>query len=244
MPDYRAPAEKYAQVYLQTMRFLDGLGPAWLPLYPTALSRSGNVVTITYHVPFGTMLFDPMTGPHQSGRWSAFWANGKGFEAYQLLGNVTSASGTPIVIGLDAPHGLSNGATVAVSGVDNSTTGSPVGGNTNANGVFTVTVVDSTHLQLNGTTSNGTFAAPGNACVPIGITSAVVQGNKVLLTLATTPTGTIDIGYADQSDAAYNVQAATAQFSGRFGCLRDSDPYRGPTGLANYNWAVAGVWSV
>lgn len=52
---------------------------AWSPLWITGESRSGNVVTLTVHVPQGPLLFDTgHTQPHQSGTYSS-WAPCYGF---------------------------------------------------------------------------------------------------------------------------------------------------------------------
>lgn len=66
--------------------------------------------------------------------------------------NATNAS--PIQITTSAAHGLVNGVQVYVSGV---------GGNTAANGYFDVTVVDSTHFTLVGSTGNGAYTGGGTA---------------------------------------------------------------------------------
>ncbi|MBM3969998.1 MAG: hypothetical protein FJ302_09060, partial [Planctomycetes bacterium] len=68
----------------------------------------------------------------------------------QLSGVVSAASNaTPIVITSNA-HGLINGNQVTVSGV---------GGNTAANGTFTVTVLDGNSFRLDNSIGNGVYAA-------------------------------------------------------------------------------------
>lgn len=83
-----------------------------------------------------------------------------------MVGNtntVTNASNTsPIQITTQVAHGYSNGQIVAISGV---------GGNLAANGVFTITVVDSTHFTLNSTTGNGTYTNGGLICIPLNTNS-------------------------------------------------------------------------
>jgi hypothetical protein len=66
---------------------------------------------------------------------------------------VTEASNTsPIQITTSAANSLTTGQTVVISGVN---------GNTAANGTFVITVVDSTHFTLNGTTGNGAYTSGG-----------------------------------------------------------------------------------
>jgi len=75
------------------------------------------------------------------------------------INGATNAS--PIVISTGSPHGFSSNDIVNVSGV---------GGNTaaNANG-WPITVIDSTHFSLNGSTGSGAYTAGGTA-VDISLT--------------------------------------------------------------------------
>src|SRR5579871_5143170 len=72
-----------------------------------------------------------------------------------LNGSITGTSGagvSPIIV--TAPnHGLFNGASVTISGVQ---------GNTNANGTFTINVVDANNFELLGTTGNGAYTGGGS----------------------------------------------------------------------------------
>ncbi len=256
LTDYRPLGEKYAQVY---MLLLDGV--AWLPTSPIAagITRNANVVTIPFHVPFGALVLDTTkAAPHQSGTFAAYWANGMGFEAYDNLlqiSSVTGAGTNPIVVGFTTPHNLTTGATLAVEYI----AASGVSGTTypNAYGIFTITVVDSTHVSLNGTTGQGTYIQGGQAFVPIVISSVAVVGRSVIITMARSPTTNLRIGYADHSSAAYNTQPGAGVSgqplfgNGRCGLLRDSDPFTGPTcapyvptGFANFNWAISFVQAV
>lgn len=71
------------------------------------------------------------------------------------IATVTAATtATPIVITTSAAHGFTTGDLVRVSDV--------VGG-INANGEFTVTVVDSTHFSLDGTVGSGSYSSGGKA---------------------------------------------------------------------------------
>ena len=68
------------------------------------------------------------------------------------VSGATNAS--PIVIQTSAAHLFGNGDTVVVASV---------GGNTAANGTWIITVVDSTHFSLNGSTGNGAYTSGGTA---------------------------------------------------------------------------------
>ena len=72
------------------------------------------------------------------------------------VNGATNAS--PIVVSVTAPCQVVTGDSVVVASV---------GGNTAANGTFTVTQVDTTHFKLNGTTGNGAYTSGGTATVPI-----------------------------------------------------------------------------
>ena len=81
---------------------------------------------------------------------SGFVLNGTcAFKDTGAITNATNAS--PIVI-TSANHGLTTGARVTITGV---------GGNTNANGTFIVTVVDANTFSLNGTTGNAGYTSGG-----------------------------------------------------------------------------------
>jgi hypothetical protein len=73
------------------------------------------------------------------------------FELALPVGYASNSS--PISIGTANPHGLSTGRQVTISGVQ---------GNTAANGAFTITVTDSTHFTLNGTSGNGDYTLGGS----------------------------------------------------------------------------------
>lgn len=76
-----------------------------------------------------------------------------GLEALSYTVSTTSGNGiSPIQITTTAPHTLTTGQTVTISGVT---------GNTNANDTFTITVLDNLNFTLNGTTGNGLFSGGG-----------------------------------------------------------------------------------
>lgn len=68
------------------------------------------------------------------------------------ISGATNAS--PIVITTSAAHNYATGDTVAVNGV---------GGNTSANGLWTITVVSSTTYSLNGSTGSGAYTSGGTS---------------------------------------------------------------------------------
>lgn len=109
-----------------------------------------------------------------------------------LVGSgVTAATNTtPIQVTTSTAHGLATGQSVYIAGV---------GGNTGANGFFVVTVVDSTHVILNGSSGTGAYttggtvnvcttatfvadlAGPTGTATPGAITTAVTTLNGVLV---------------------------------------------------------------
>jgi PKD repeat protein len=115
-----------------------------------------------------------------------------GTGAYTGGGHYGSPSGTsingatnasPIVLSTTGPHGLQTGNTITVTGV---------GGNTAANGTFTVTVVDANHVSLDGTTGNANYTSGGSA-TPAQLSVTVdgmafdAQGDSSLVATGTTP---------------------------------------------------------
>ena len=87
---YQLLGEKYAEVY---WAIANGYG--WKPLQPTGFAVAGTgsstIITITFAVPVGPIVFDSTAPhPHASGAYAA-WANGRGFE-------VSTSGGTPLTI--------------------------------------------------------------------------------------------------------------------------------------------------
>jgi len=73
---YELLGEKYAEVYFQRV----ALGASWQPLQPISVTRSGNVVTVRFHVPNPPLAWDTaLPAPHQ-GPLLTEWRNGRGFE--------------------------------------------------------------------------------------------------------------------------------------------------------------------
>lgn len=239
---YRNDGEKQAQACYS----VDTTG-AWLPLYPTAFVRNNGAangvgttsVTGTFHVPVGNLVYDgTLAAPHQSGILATPWGNAKGFEAIDntpiLCAAISGVGVSPIAITTDrsisANSNIVTGSIIAVGG--------NVGGNAAVNDVFVCTVVDDTHITLNGSTGSGNSTGGGKLLQILLITSATIVGpNQVTITIgATTAKTQLTIGYADTPDIAGQIQGVAA--GGRSGLLRDQDPYAGASGDANYNWCL------
>ncbi len=69
-----------------------------------------------------------------------------------VTGSITGATNASPIVITSPNNGLANGATVSIGGV---------GGNTAANGTFTITKIDNNTFSLNGTTGNGTYTSGG-----------------------------------------------------------------------------------
>jgi hypothetical protein len=84
-PGYELLGEKYGEVFYNRVV----LGQSWQPLQPIAVTRSGSVVTVQFHVPVAPLAWDDMMpSPHPTGYPQ--WTNGRGFEV--------SLNGTPVTI--------------------------------------------------------------------------------------------------------------------------------------------------
>lgn len=109
-----------------------------------------------------------------------------GISAAPISGATNAA---PIVVHTGVSHGLSSGNVVSIEGVL---------GNTAANGVWTITVVDATHFSLNGSSGNGAYTGGGQLdggdlglvdsviqqyCVPDGDTAETVSGSALLVAI-------------------------------------------------------------
>jgi hypothetical protein len=107
-PDYERLGEKYAEVFVERIV----RGNDWQPLQPTAASRSGRVITVTFHVPVPPLDWDTkLPAPHAASNTA--WASGKGFEVL--------AGGAPVAISSVAISGdtveITCGADLPSSGV-------------------------------------------------------------------------------------------------------------------------------
>jgi hypothetical protein len=86
---YDQLGEKYAEVYYERVV----LGHDWQPLQPASASRSGNVITVTFHVPVPPLSWDSaMPAPHQTAHTA--WSKGRGFEVQDDSGEQTIDSVT------------------------------------------------------------------------------------------------------------------------------------------------------
>ncbi len=223
--EYRGYGEKCAEIANAVL-----YGSGWSPFWPTQIVRTGTSVALQFQVPVPPLVIDgTKTAPHTSGGLS-MWAPGKGLEAYDAPQVVTGATNaSPIVLTVPDASGYSNGQSVLVTGIT---------GNTAANGVWTITV-SGNNITLGGSVGNGTFGAgPGGAAIVnlITITAMTLNGpTGIALTLGRTPTSGLRIAAAHNADAGYNVP--TGGFgTGRCTVIRDSDPFVGRSGLANFNW--------
>ena len=77
-----------------------------------------------------------------------------------ILNIIAASNANPITITTSTPHNLSNNQFIGVYNV---------GGNTNANGGWNVTVVNSTQFSLNGAIGNATYTSGGQVLIPGGM---------------------------------------------------------------------------
>ena len=80
--------------------------------------------------------------------------------ANNAITSVTGAGVNPIRITSTIAHGLSTGSRVRVGVLPGNDNTVDVQGNTAANGVWTITVIDANNFTLNGSTANGNFINP------------------------------------------------------------------------------------
>ena len=103
---------------------------------------------------------------------------GQGKLFSEVLGGGTISDATnasPIVITTSAAHGLTTGAVVGIHGVQ---------GNTAANGVWRVTVVDADEFSLDNSVGNGAYTSDGDWGTPIRLVHPFVELNTTVKTFA------------------------------------------------------------
>lgn len=113
-----------------------------------------------------------------------------------------ATNATPIVVTLNAGHGLKNGDRIAITAVT---------GNTAANGEWTLDSVTATTAKLLGSVGNGAYGAGGTVAV-ICDTTPTMKGHAVQCLLnsfgvgvATAPVATVLIEGSDDNAAFANV---------------------------------------
>ncbi len=107
-PDYERLGEKYAEVFVERVV----RGNDWQPLQPVAASRSGRVITVTFHVPAPPLAWDTsLPAPHAASNTA--WATGKGFE---VLAGATPVAISSVAISGDAVQ-ITCAADLPASGV-------------------------------------------------------------------------------------------------------------------------------
>ncbi len=80
-------------------------------------------------------------------------SNGTGSLSFKDTGNITGATNASPIVITSAGHGLQTGMKVTVANV---------GGNTAANGTFTVTYVGANTFSLDGSSGNGAYTSGGD----------------------------------------------------------------------------------
>lgn len=78
--------------------------------------------------------------------------NGTGSGSFKDSGSITGATNASPIVITSASHGLTTGTRVTISGV---------GGNTAANGTFTITRLDANTFSLDGSSGNGAYTSGG-----------------------------------------------------------------------------------
>jgi hypothetical protein len=107
-----------------------------IPILDSSLAPVDPTVAPTYRIYHGDELV----------------SNGTGSLAKMDTGDVTGATNASPIVITSASHGLQTGTRVIVSGV---------GGNTAANGTFTITRVNANSFSLDGSTGNGAYTSGG-----------------------------------------------------------------------------------
>ncbi len=139
-------------------------------------TAANGIFEITVLSPDTFSLQDPITGADVAGN-----ANYLGGGTWTVVdqGTITNLSGngvSPIVISdfsnFFLGHGLTTGDTVTVIGVQ---------GNTNANGTFTVTVIDQFRFSLDGTTGNGAWVPGTGTYFSASGGHGLLDGDSVLI---------------------------------------------------------------
>jgi hypothetical protein len=183
------PTETEFAFVLQNAALFNWLDPSALPLEPTTLSP---------YLPFEALLRALQLDRRQTARTPKLFdilsqwlpPNALPPDLSTAIGAITivSVSGSgvsPIAVTTIVPHGLQTGASVAISNV---------GGNTNANGTFTITVTGPVTFTLDGGsignaawTGGGAVVPAGLPCLALALNASVSDMLNIATALAATP---------------------------------------------------------
>ena len=96
--------------------------------------------------------------------------SGTGTSAFRNTGSITNATNASPIVVTSAAHGLTVGTKVTITGV---------GGNTAANGTFTLSAVTTDTFTLSGSTGNGAYTSGGtwNVTGLYLISHSITSGN-------------------------------------------------------------------
>lgn len=99
-------------------------------------------------------------------------------QSFGAVQATSPADGQPIVITTAAPHKLTNANAVKITGVR---------GNTNANGIFNIEVINATSFRLKNTASNAAYSGGGrifvlNHFVPVGTVADATNTDAIIIT--------------------------------------------------------------
>ncbi len=132
-------------------------------------------------------------------------------------GNISSVSGpgvSPIVITTNSTAGLVTGDTVSVAGVT-----APFGQTNNANGTFTITVIDGTHFSLNGTSGNFAETNSGQWAVADDADALQIQNAINNLLALTFATGSVTVTPAPPSAGGFGHHHGFGGFNNNYSFL-------------------------
>lgn len=130
-------------------------------LYVISAANNSTPIQITTSTAHGLVagqtvaILDCVSNRNANGIWTIANVTSNTFTLTGSVGTYTITNATnasPIVITVSNPHKFITGDTVLISGV---------GGNTNANGTRTITVINTTSFSLNGINGNATYTSGG-----------------------------------------------------------------------------------
>lgn len=200
-PDSRVILEAYIEQYVRTAlagsRSCDvGLittAPAGVTGYSVIqVEKEGSISTVAGTLPVGTLFVDARGFLYQTlvdvsvpaGDTFSVGLNVVSLRETELVNTVNdpdmrfniafavadATNATPIVLKTSVPHNFTTGDFVRVSGVE---------GNTAANGVFQITVIDDDEFELDGSVGNGDFIGTSGVVQPAPFTLIITEATPV-----------------------------------------------------------------
>ena len=146
----------------------------------------------------GNALFDGGRDAFLNGSvdWVNDTINGVLVDLDDITGTITDASNASPIVITQTAHGFTDGDRVNIHGIV---------GNTNANGMYRITTIDTDSYSLDGTTGNAAYVSGGQALNLTSVANLSDIAVEARVSISALTTQTTDKGVADADDLTFTT---------------------------------------